>query len=58
MNGSAMTVPTNAKFLIVAVADSFYADNVDADGNLAVVVIGSACRPYSGPTWYQTNDPW
>ena len=31
-----MTVPTNANFLVVGVLDSYYGDNADYDGNLAV----------------------
>jgi len=37
---SVVTIPDNAQFLFVAVRDSFYGDNADPDGDLAVVIAG------------------
>ncbi len=38
LDGSSMKVPIGAHYLFVAVADSFYGDNADPGGDLAVVV--------------------
>src|SRR5215472_1633203 len=37
IDGSSMTVPNGAHYLFVAVADIFYGDNADPNGNFAVV---------------------
>jgi hypothetical protein len=38
LDGSGVNVPAGANYLFVAVPDSFYGDNADPNGNLAIVV--------------------
>jgi YVTN family beta-propeller protein len=47
LNGSAVTVPANAAFLIVAVPDSYYADNGDPNGDLRVSLSVPQTAPYA-----------
>jgi hypothetical protein len=42
LDGTAATVPKGAQYLIMAVSDSYYADNADPNGHLAVNVVESA----------------
>jgi hypothetical protein len=42
LNSALVTIPTGAQYLIVAVPDSYYADNADPDGSLAVQIALSA----------------
>jgi hypothetical protein len=52
-----VTIPNGATTLWVSVADAFFSDN---GGALSVAISSptSACRPYSGPTWHQTDELW
>jgi len=47
LNGASVTVPANAAFLIVAVPDSYYADNGDPNGDLRVSLSVTQTTPYA-----------
>lgn len=48
-----VTIPDNAQFLFVAVLDSFYGDNADPDGDLAVVIARVPAKIAFG---FESND--
>jgi hypothetical protein len=48
-SATVLTIPPGANFLFAAVVDSFYGDNGDANGDLALT-IGKVGQPLGGPT--------
>jgi hypothetical protein len=58
IDGSPVVVPKGARYLIVAVPDSFYADNADPNGRLAVNVIegGQSSIPAGMSAHLRVND--